>query len=571
MRYLLRVAAQSLLGAGLAGALLALSPTFVTDARAEITAEISLLDVEAQIGADGAIDVRQNVTFVGTAPETFSQDFTLVQSLTGNWQRRYRVDEIAVTIGDATQTPTLQETDGTLNVSFATGGAQTPITISYRVHGAATRVGSGETVVSWALAQGLPYPVAVVDATVGETAQFTRIDCAAGNATHPGTCTYYSGGTHDQPIPAFHHEALPPNGVVEATLRFAPGTVSANEDVWERWSLDRAFSAGAAQLGVVAAILLVGGLALWLTHRRFGRDSSPTGPVRVAEFHPVGDGQAEFRVLDGMRPGLVGTVMDERVDPIDVTATLLDLAVRGQLLITELPRESAHAPTEWTFNRRNAGTRDNTLGDFERTLLDQIAPPDGEPLRVSELAGTVVPIVQQMQSQMYEEVTRRGWFRENPAQTRSLWNGLAFGFLAASVAATVVLAAFTSFALVGLALTLLAVTGLFVATEMPSRTPAGVGVLQGLDALRSSLATQPVTQLPEGREIEQISQILPFTVVLGSYDRWLDALVSLDDDPDPDPEDLYWYHAPATWNLADLPASLRGFIVTVQGTLFSRR
>ena len=45
---------------------------------------------------------------------------------------------------------------------------------------------------------------------------------------------------------------------------------------------------------------------------------------------------------------------DERVDPIDVTATLVDLAVRGHLLITELPRETEFARGDWALTRTAA-------------------------------------------------------------------------------------------------------------------------------------------------------------------------------------------------------------------------
>ena len=77
-------------------------------------------------------------------------------------------------------------------------------------------------------------------------------------------------------------------------------------------------------------------------------------PTLVADFHPVGDGESEFRVRDGVRPGQVGTLVDERVDPVDVTATVLDLAVRGHLRIEELPRSAAYAEGEWTFTRRDS-------------------------------------------------------------------------------------------------------------------------------------------------------------------------------------------------------------------------
>ena len=59
--------------------------------------------------------------------------------------------------------------------------------------------------------------------------------------------------------------------------------------------------------------------------------------------------------------------------------------------------------------------------------------------------------------------------------------------------------------------------------------------------------------------------------MLGSKERWIEALVAADDDVEaPDPDALDWYHAPDTWHLQDLPASLTQFVHTVQGELFAR-
>jgi hypothetical protein len=33
---------------------------------------------------------------------------------------------------------------------------------------------------------------------------------------------------------------------------------------------------------------------------------------------------------------------------------------------------------------------------------------------------------------------------------------------------------------------------------------------------------------------------------------------------------LPWYHGPADWHLCDLPDSLRNFVTTLSGSLFSR-
>jgi hypothetical protein len=147
---------------------------------------------------------------------------------------------------------------------------------------------------------------------------------------------------------------------------------------------------------------------------------------------------------------------------------------------------------------------------------------------------------------------------------------LALGLLVVAVVVTALLAAFTTFGLIGLALVVLGLGLVFVAQEMPSRTAKGVALLHGLGALRSLLLTQPTDQMPQGRAVEELSEVLPYAIVLGGTERWLDALVATDVDVDPDSDDLSWYHGPADWHLQDLPDSLRNFTTTVSGTLFTR-
>ncbi len=51
----------------------------------------------------------------------------------------------------------------------------------------------------------------------------------------------------------------------------------------------------------------------------------------------------EFAPPDGLRPGQIGTLVDFKANPLDVTATLVDLAVRGHLTIDEEPARGARA------------------------------------------------------------------------------------------------------------------------------------------------------------------------------------------------------------------------------------
>lgn len=534
---------------------------------AQAAEAVDTYQVAATVQPDGSLQVTATITF-DEAPASLTQVFTTATRTPDSREYRYTVSDVRATAGGADLSATVLAGERTTTVSIPTSGVAGPVELSYLVRGASIGTADGGSSVVWPLVQGLNVPVTVFDGTVSIPAPFSSLDCAAGDPAAPGACTFYGGGTHDNPLPVFHHEGLAAGGFVQATLRFQAGAVAVNEDLRTLWTAERAFSVGPAELLTALALALLGGLGLWFAHRKVGRDAAgAVAPSRVAEFHPIAEGQSEFRVLDELRPGQVGTVLDEHVDPVDITATLLDLAVRGHLRIEELDRPSTHAQSDWSFVRRESTA---PLAGYEKTLLDAVAPVGGEPVKVSNLAAAVAPVIPAVQSQLYDDVVARGWFARRPDTTRNTWTRLGWLALAVAVLATIALAAFTTFGLVGVVLVLLALGVVFVAAEMPARTTAGAGVLSGLQVLSGTLQTQPTDQLPKGREHEQLSRILPYAVVLGGADRWLQAIAAADGDADADGTDLAWYHAGSDWHLADLPDAVRNFVTTVQGTLFSR-
>ena len=53
----------------------------------------------------------------------------------------------------------------------------------------------------------------------------------------------------------------------------------------------------------------------------------------------------------GVQPGMVGTIVDETANPIDVSATVIDLAVRGFLRIEEIDGTGVFSRTDWNLTR----------------------------------------------------------------------------------------------------------------------------------------------------------------------------------------------------------------------------
>ncbi len=534
-------------------------------AHAEGTA--SSFVVDANLGDDGRLLVKQTITFAGTAPGTLAQRFETRENLVGDREYVQTLSDISATVGGQKITPDVVPDGRFTTVTLATNGA-TEVVMSYAVTGVVVNLANGSgTALRWRLLQGLTAQVTDFSATVQIPAGFSYVKCTAGNPNSTVPCNYAAAGTEDSQVPTFSDGPRGEGEVVAIDIGFAPNTVRASEEVNYLWTVARAFSARPLQLGLALGLLALGGLILLALHRRAGVDASSGEISRAGEFVATGPGKTEFRVVGDVRPGHVGTVVDERVDPIDITATLLDLAVRGHLLITELPRPSDFSQTDWLLTRQPEPPDD--LRPFERELLDGIAAHGAE-VRVSELSSRVDESIGAVQNSLYDEMVSNGWYERRPDAVRNKWTQLALGALIIAVVITGVLAAFTTFGLTGLVLVALGLGLVFVAQEMPSRTAKGAALLAGLGALRSDLMSHPTDQMPVGQEAREMSEVLPYAVVLGGSDRWLQAIVASDTDEHADSQDLHWYHGPDNWHLRDVPDSLRNFITTVSGSLFSR-
>ncbi|WP_456823781.1 DUF2207 domain-containing protein [Cellulomonas sp. P5_E12] len=288
-------------------------------------------------------------------------------------------------------------------------------------------------------------------------------------------------------------------------------------------------------LGVLALLVLIGGVLLAIVRvRRTGRDRAYLGltpGLRPADNQPgAASGfrdrrevvSVQFQPPEGVRPGEVGTLVDEKADPVDVTATLVDLAVRGWLRIEEVPRSDPRKKAkDWTLvQTRN---RDGSLLPFEDTLLREIFT-SATSVKLSDLKTTFASSMAQVQDGLYTHVTEKGWFRSNPKSVRGAWR--AAGIVLVVIGVGLALFAFASgVSVTGIALVpiAIAVVGALVAVlgnAAPARTEDGTAVLAQSLGFRRYLATAEANQLKfeEGEDI--FSRYLPYAIVFGLADRW---------------------------------------------------
>jgi uncharacterized protein (TIGR04222 family) len=284
-------------------------------------------------------------------------------------------------------------------------------------------------------------------------------------------------------------------------------------------------------LGALAIFGLLAGGASALVMRR-GRDEQYLGVTPGLE---PGLGQesavsqvgwrnrpvvaVQFTPPDGMRPGQLGTLIDEHANVVDVTATIVDLAVRGYLTIEEIPKEGWFGSDDWRLIEAVPAPQGG-LHRYEQKLFNAIFEGRSEVL-LSDLKTTFSADLAKVQELLYRDVTENGWFRGNPSSVRLKWQLAAGAVAVAGAALTVLLYALgTSVALLGVAVVLAGLVMLVLAPRMPARTPKGTALLAQAKGFQLYLEKAEANQIKweEGQDI--FSRYLPFAIVFGVAERW---------------------------------------------------
>ncbi|GAA3579985.1 DUF2207 domain-containing protein [Kribbella ginsengisoli] len=517
-----------------------------------------------RVERDGTLKVVE-VWKLSNVTGTFTRFVVTREHLADDVDHVQKIEDLQVKSGGAEKNKELTTTGDISSIAVADlSGGDTELEFDYTVKGAVAETLNG-TEVQFSPLTGLA--MTVQDANiVYSTPEVSHVSCFAGAIDSNFPCTLAQIG--ETSGPTFKQTGLPPGNTIRMTVGFPKGQIAANSIVEYRKTFKRAFSTDTAQLITALAVLLLGALALLLLYRLRGRDQVDPRRVVPASLFSLGqDTRIDFTPPADLRPGEVGTLIDERIDPVDVTATIIDLAVRGHLTITELEHESEFSRPDWELRRvKNAPAEE--LQRYENVLVRAIFG-DNDSVLVSELGRQVRANLGQVQDALYDGVVKRGWFTERPDRTRSLWATIGIVTTAIGVVLTVILALTSTWGLVGIAITAVGVGLLVIGRHMPAKAPAAGRVLGQVAAIRGELLEMDVSELPTDQHAELCSRALPYAVVLGGSERWIDALVATDSDEDED-EGFHWYRGPRGWHLQYLPDSLRNLTTNLTGALFTR-
>jgi uncharacterized membrane protein YgcG len=223
----------------------------------------------------------------------------------------------------------------------------------------------------------------------------------------------------------------------------------------------------------------------------------------------------QFQPPPGLRPGQLGTLIDERADVRDVTATIVDLAVRGYLRID--PVDPGKKKTDYTLVKLREA--DDAMVDYEKTLFTKLLG-SADSVTLSSIKTTFASTLAKVQAEMYQNVTQLGWFRGNPSTARTAWGFAGFGIFALGVVLTWLAGAAGPWALIPLPIAFLGIMVIATIKAAPARKAEGTRVLAQTQGFERFLSTADGNKLrfEEGSDI--FSMYLPFAIAFGVADKW---------------------------------------------------
>jgi uncharacterized protein (TIGR04222 family) len=450
-------------------------------------------------------------------------------------------------------------------------------TITYRVRGALNGFPDHDELYWNAIGHDWSVPIADASVRVHAPAPVENVACFAGPQGSNLPC---AASGHEGDTATFSQPSLEPDEGLTVVVGFPKGAVPPPAPVLdERWSFARAFELTPLTVGVASGLLaVVVALVVWLVWRT-GRDRKWAGSPVDAVFGPGGGGggqeqpvgllerpltPVEFAPPDGLRPGQVGLIVDEVANPLDVTATIVDLAVRGHLRITEIPKQGWFGKPDWQLTHLDGGHK--PLLTYEQALLDGLFE-DGPEVKLSELRNVFAARLKKVEDALYDDAVARGWFSTRPDRTRTRWRAIG---IAVTVVGAGLVAAAAGFTHLGLLPVPILLGGLLLwvfAGRMPRRTAKGTGVLRQVQGFRRFITESEAERARFAERKNLFSEYLPYAIVFGCTERWARAFAGLDGQLPATP----WYvgSGPYMYSSAGFAHSIDGFAVNTSGTITS--
>jgi len=267
---------------------------------------------------------------------------------------------------------------------------------------------------------------------------------------------------------------------------------------------------------------------IYLWHTR-GRDPKVRESVAVM-YKPPEYGDRP------LAPAEVGTIVDEKLDPRDITSTIVGLAVKKYIKIEEIKREGLlFDSTDYYLSKTKEP--DDDLSPFEQELMKRILPYASPGILVSNMKNDFYTNLEPLKNTLYGELVRKKYFLTSPEKVRGFYAAAGIAVIIFGILALIFLAPHSAVKSV-LAGALTGLPVLLCAKIMPAKTRAGASTHMNILGFREFLNRAEKDRLERMGDADLFSKFLPYAIALGVADNWAKAFEGIYQEP---PE---WYVSP---------------------------
>ncbi len=225
-----------------------------------------------------------------------------------------------------------------------------------------------------------------------------------------------------------------------------------------------------------------------------------------------------------MSPAEAGTLLDNSADMRDITATMVDLAVRGTMRIEEHQNPKLFGlfggGTEYSLHRLKPVSVDSDgMAPHERTVYSGIFLGHDEVVPLSELKDEFYKQLPTIRDAVFDTLTANGFYRSRPDKVKQTWMGVAVGIgilvaIGGTYLSKATLLTPVPFVIAGI---VSGVILLIFAQIMPARTEAGTRALEqvlGFEEFLRRVESEHLKRVIIGHP-ELFDKYLPYAMAFG--------------------------------------------------------
>lgn len=300
-------------------------------------------------------------------------------------------------------------------------------------------------------------------------------------------------------------------------------------------------------------------IRFWWVHGRdyWFRTTTMLVPESKPELKPVGSKETivvEFEPPEHLRPAEIGVLMDERADTLDVTATIIDLATRGYLKVTEEQKKWIFGTVDYILIKTDKDT--GSLLSYEQLLLKRLFA-DGNIVNVSALKTTFYDDLADVKKELYKDVITKKLFIESPESVRTKFT--ITGFIISFFSAFLIF--FSISGMIGLLLSFaggLMITGLIImilAQSMPRRSAYGREMYRRTKGYYEFISGAEKYRQQFYEKKNLFNEILPYSIVFGLTGKFAKAMEAIGLKP----QQTTWYSGSGPLNSMLFATNINNF------------